>query len=116
MDVCGGVTVAAFGPLALACRRVGSQGRADDQAVTGDGVDAGRVAMTRPGSPASSDGYAECGGSPTRPVAGEPAGHADLRAGGGIRDVAYAETIPRAEARGWVGRGRGSGPAGPRAA
>jgi hypothetical protein len=55
-------------------------GSANDQAVTGHCVDAGRVAMTRPGSPASSDGYPECGRSPTRPVVGDPAGYADFRA------------------------------------
>src|SRR5258708_28952903 len=60
-----GVTVAAVSPLALASRRVGGQGRADDQAATGDGVEAEEVAIARPGSPASSEGYRECGGSPT---------------------------------------------------
>jgi hypothetical protein len=49
--------------------------------------------MARPGSPASSEGYRECGGRP-RPVVGDPAGYADFRAGGGIRHVAYAETTP----------------------
>jgi hypothetical protein len=87
-------TVAAVGPLALASRRVGGQGRADDQAVTVYGVDAEEVAMARPASPALSEGYPERGGWPTLLVVGDPAGYADSRSGGGIRHVAYAETTP----------------------
>jgi hypothetical protein len=82
LNVCGGVTVAAVGPLALASRRVGGQGRADDLAVTGDDVGAEEEAMGGRVRWLRTRAIGNAAGRPY-PVVGDPVGYADFRAGGG---------------------------------